>query len=70
MYYLWTDKKTGNPYVLFVEGGNMDHPELVQGNRSRMKIFNIDPNQDLPLDTLCQLMAASETIFNKKLKIN
>lgn len=70
MYYLWTDKKTGNPYVLFVEGRKIEHPLLEQGNRSRMKIFNIDPNQDLPMEILTYLMQKSVEVFNDKLKIN
>jgi len=50
--YLWTDKRTKEPYLLFVEGKHFDHPELEAGNRSRMKIFRIDPNKDLPLETI------------------
>jgi len=37
--YLWTDKKTNNPYLLIVEGKNIDHPLLEQGDRKRMKIL-------------------------------
>lgn len=47
--YLWTDKKTDEPYILMVEGKYLDHPYLEVGKRSRMKIFRIDPNKDLPL---------------------
>ena len=47
--YLWVDKKTGHPYLLLVEGKHLDHPELEPGNRSRMKIFRVDPNKDLPI---------------------
>ncbi len=50
--YLWTDKKTDEPYILFVEGKYLDHPELEKGDRSRMKIFRIDPNANLPIDTI------------------
>lgn len=50
--YLWTDKKTGEPYILMVEGKLLNHPELEQGNRSRMKILRIDPNEDLPIETI------------------
>ena len=39
--YLWTDKKTDEPYILFVEGMHLNHPDLEKGNRSRMKIFRI-----------------------------
>ncbi|EGK00869.1 DUF1801 domain-containing protein [Dysgonomonas gadei] len=50
--YLWTDKKTGEPYILMVEGKLLNHPELEQGSRSRMKILRIDPNEDLPIETI------------------
>ena len=50
--YLWTDKKTDEPYILMVEGKRLDHPELEAGKRSRMKIFRINPNEDLPIDTI------------------
>lgn len=47
--YLWTDKKTHDPYLLMVEGKHLDHPGLESGNRSRMKIFRVYPNTDLPI---------------------
>ncbi len=50
--YLWTDKKTGEPYILMVEGKHLDHPQLEQGTRSRMKIFRVDPGKDLPVKTI------------------
>lgn len=50
--YLWTDKKTGEPYLLLVEGKHLDHPRLEEGNRSRMKIFRINPVQDLPIQAI------------------
>ncbi len=54
--YLWTDKKTGEPYILMVEGKHLDNPGLEQGKRSRMKIFRINPNVDIPLITIEQLL--------------
>lgn len=50
--YLWEDKKTGEPYILFVEGKHLDHPKLIQGNRKRMKIFPVDPSKDLPIKAI------------------
>ncbi len=54
--YLWTDKKTDEPYLLMVEGKYLNHPELEEGSRSRMKIFRVNPNKDLPLDTVKLLL--------------
>lgn len=50
--YLWIDKKTEEPYILMVEGKYLSHPELEEGNRSRMKIFRVSPNKDLPIRTI------------------
>lgn len=54
--YLWVDKKTKEPYILFVEGKYLDHPNLEVGKRARMKIFRIDPNQDIPVTTIHLLL--------------
>ena len=50
--FLWTDKKTNEPYILMVAGKYLDHPQLEQGSRSRMKILRIKANEDLPIDTI------------------
>lgn len=47
--YVWVDKKTNEPYILMVEGNHLKHPALEEGDRSRMKIFRVNPNEDLPL---------------------
>lgn len=54
--YLWTDKKTDEPYLLLVEGKLLDHPQLKAGDRSRMKILSINPNDDLPLKTITDIL--------------
>ncbi|HEY1045349.1 MAG TPA: DUF1801 domain-containing protein [Bacteroidia bacterium] len=54
--YLWTDKKTGHPYILMVEGKHLNHPKLESGERKRMKVLNIDPNKDLPLKTIQNIL--------------
>lgn len=60
--YLWTDKKTNEPYLLMVEGKHLDHPKLEEGDRSRMKIFRVNPTNDLPKETI-------ETILQKALDL-
>jgi hypothetical protein len=54
--YLWTDKVTHEPYIGFVEGNRMNHRELEQGKRSRMKIMRIDPNKDLPVKAIQSIL--------------
>lgn len=60
--YLWTDKKTDEPYLLMVEGKYLDFAELEEGKRSRMKILRVDPNKDLPIKLI-------ETILQKSLDL-
>lgn len=54
--YLWIDKKTDEPYMLFVEGKHFNHPKLETGSRSRMKIFSINPTKDIPVKTVQSLL--------------
>lgn len=53
--YLWTDKKNGYPYILIVEGMSIEHPLLETGDRKRMKIFRIDANEDIPVNTIHEI---------------
>ena len=45
--YVWVDKKSNEPYFLWVEGKHLHHPLLEKGNRSRMKILRVNPSIDL-----------------------
>lgn len=50
--YLWVHKKNGLPYIGVVEGRRIDHPDLVQEDRARMKILFVDPTADLQMETI------------------
>lgn len=66
--YLWTDKKKKDePYMLFVEGRQLDHPLLETGKRSRMKIFRIDPKEEIRLDTIKLLLSQALDLCRKSL---
>lgn len=47
--YLWIHKKHKQPYIGIVEGNYFEEPFLIQENRSRMKIMLFNPDEDLPL---------------------
>lgn len=61
--YLWTDKKTDEPYILMVEGKYLDHPLLEEGNRSRMKILRVHPNKDLPIMTIEKILQTALDLY-------
>lgn len=54
--YLWTEKRSGKPYIGFVDGKHLHHPLLVTGNRSKMKILPIEPGEDIPVKLIRQLL--------------
>lgn len=62
--YLWTDKKTKEPYIGVVEGGQIEHPLLEQGNRSRMKILRVNPNKDIPIDVIYEILKRVLIFYN------
>jgi hypothetical protein len=47
--YLWVHKKYLQPYIGIVEGKRIDHPDLLQEKRARMKIFLLDANKNIPV---------------------
>lgn len=54
--YIWKDKKTDWPYIGIVEGNQIDHPFLIKGDRKRMKVFTVNPNEDIPIEALNQVL--------------
>ena len=50
--YLWVDKHTKEPYILFVDGQHLSHPSLESGDRARMKILRVVASEDLPVETI------------------
>lgn len=61
--YLWIDKKTDEPYILMVEGKHLDHPKLEMGDRSKMKVFRVDPKEDLPLKTIESILQQALDLY-------
>lgn len=62
--YLWIEKKTNEPYILMVEGKHLEHPKLEMGERSRMKIFRVNPNKDLPIKTIETILQKALDLYN------
>ncbi len=50
--YLWIDKKTQFPYVAIGKGIKIEHPDLIPGKRTFTSILMIDPNKDIPIQTI------------------
>lgn len=63
--YLWLDKRSRHPYVGFIDGHKIDHPLLLIGNRKQIKILPIDPNADLPVEALQEILAAALALYKQ-----
>lgn len=63
--YLWTDRRTTFPYLLMVEGKHLDQVELEAGQRLRMKTLPINPQEDLPIDTIQRILTAALDLYRK-----
>lgn len=66
--YLWTDKKSGNPYILFMDGNKLNHPKLIQGDRKRMKTYNINPEEDINLNELNEVLELGLSLYQTNLQ--
>lgn len=56
LFYLWIDKKLKLPYIGITNGHKLDHPALTQGKRVQIKLLLIDPAQDLPVETIQEVL--------------
>lgn len=63
--YLWLDKEK-RPYLGVVEGKKIDHPLLVAGKRSRMKVLYFDPEADIPVETIYEILDAAKVFYPPK----
>ncbi|MES2679068.1 MAG: DUF1801 domain-containing protein [Bacteroidota bacterium] len=61
--YLWIHKKTRQPYIGIVEGKRIEHPDLVQEKRSRMKILLLDADKDLPVKIIVQILKQAVALY-------
>jgi len=61
--YFWFDKITKEPYIGFSEGRYMKHPSLIAGSRKRIKIFNLNPNKDLAIDNLNEVLQEAIALY-------
>lgn len=69
--YLWKHKKHGKPYISFVDGNYMKDSTLLQENRARMKIYLVDPEQDISVKKIKALLQEAMLLSeNKKSKIS
>ena len=61
--YLWVHKKYHQPYLGIVEGKKIDHPDLIQEKRARMKIMLFDANKDIPVKKIHSILKTAIQLY-------
>ncbi len=61
--YFWKDKKTQEPYIGITKGSEMEHPLLEAGNRKKMKIFRVNPNEDIDVKSIKEILKTAMTLY-------
>ena len=61
--YFCIHKKFKIPYIGIVEGHKIEHPDLLAEDRSRMKIMLIDPEKDISITTINQILKAAASLY-------
>lgn len=63
--YLWVHKKHKLPYLGIVEGAKINHPDLIQEKRARMKILLIEPEKDIPIEKVEKILTEVLALYKK-----
>lgn len=61
--YFWKDKKTQEPYIGIVKGKEIEHPLLEAGNRKMMKIYRVNPNKDIDVKTVTEILTEAMNLY-------
>jgi Domain of unknown function (DU1801) len=61
--YLWIHKKLRQPYLGIVDGKWINHPDLLQEKRAKMKILLLDPAKNLPMSKINSILKEAMTLY-------
>lgn len=61
--YFWIDKKTKHPYIGIAKGQYLHHHELVKGDRKKMKVLPINPNEDIPIEVVKEILNEAMSLY-------
>lgn len=64
--YVWIDKKTQFPYIAIGKGVKIDHPDLIQGNRTFTKLLMIDPRINIPIEKVYSVFDMAMELYSEE----
>lgn len=62
--YLWVDRKSQHPYIAIGKGVKIDHPDLIQGNRTFVKLLMINPEEDIPIEKIHKIFDMAMKLYD------
>jgi hypothetical protein len=65
--YFWVDKKRQWPYIGWMDGRWLEHALLESGERRRIKVLWLDPQHDLPVASIREVLLLSKNRIDEKL---
>lgn len=63
LVYFWVDKNTKQPYLGFAKGKQLNHPKLITGNRTVIKILPLNSSEDIPVDDIKQIILKALPLY-------
>jgi Domain of unknown function (DU1801) len=61
--YLWIHKKLRQPYIGFIQGAKINHPDLLKEKRVKMKILLVDPAKNIPVKKINAILKEAIALF-------
>lgn len=61
--YLSYSSKSNKLYVGFIKGYKMKHPSLKQEGRKQIKVLYLDPEKDLPLKQIKEIITEAKKLY-------
>ena len=61
--YFWKDKKTNEPYIGVIKGKEIEHQQLELGNRKRIPILRVNPNNDIDIETIQEILSKAISLY-------
>jgi hypothetical protein len=61
--YMSVSAKEKKLYLGFIQGHKMKHPRLEKEGRKQIKVFYIDPEKDVPVTTLKQILKKAKALY-------
>ena len=62
--YLSFHKKYKKPYLAIVDGHLVEHPALLAEKRKRIRIMLVDPEKDLPIETIEEILRMAIQLYD------